>query len=124
MSFRVIEGGGERPTLVAGTVQAARAAVLDRVAAAIYAAHDPFPDPAYATWAELKALAETEADRARLVRSFQAQARFAIQALRPADHPADADIEIAVEAWAGSFIDGVPSMCLTDVQGWLDEVLK
>jgi len=124
MTFRVIEGGG-RPAIPApGSVEEARAQIIDRVAAAIWAFQDEAPDPVYATWGEMKALALKEPDRAYLVRQTLAQARGALRALRPADDLADADIEVVAAAWEGSTIGTAPSLCLGNIQGWIDEVLK
>lgn len=87
MTFRVIEGGGRPRLAAAGTLAEARAEIIDRVAAAIWAFQDEAPDPAYATWEEIKALALNEPGRAYLVRQTLAQARGAIRALRSATPP-------------------------------------
>lgn len=82
MMFRVIEGGG-RPVLpAAGTVEEARAEIIDRVAAAIWSRQDEYPDPVYATWEEMKVLAASDAQRAHNVRTTLAQARAAIGAFK------------------------------------------
>lgn len=124
MTFRVIEGGGRPSTPQPGTVEEARAQIIDRVAAAIWAFRDEVPEPAYATWEEMKAIALKEPDRAYLVRQTLAQARGALAALRPSDELADADIEVVAAAWEGSTIGTAPSLCLGNIQGWIDEVLK
>lgn len=85
MTFRVIEGGGQPVLPKAGTVAEARAEIIDRVAAAIWSRQDEHPEPAYATWEEMKKLAADDpADegRASLVRRTLAQARAAIGAFK------------------------------------------
>lgn len=88
MSFRVIEGGAGRtlPRRRTG-IMSARAAIIDRVAAAIWANHDR--DPAYASWAEMKSLAAGDAARSHLVSETIAQARAAVGALIAASPPED-----------------------------------
>lgn len=124
MTFRVIEGGGPQATPTPGTVEEARAEIIDRVAAAIWGHQEGFPDPVYATWSEMKQLALTDRDRAANVRLTLRLARAAIAALRPTDAVDDADVEIVAAAWEGSTIGGPPSICLGNIQGWIDEVLK
>lgn len=124
MTFRVIEGGGRPAALTPGSVEEARAQIVDRVAAAIWAFQDEYPDPIYATWAEMKRLSAVDPSRAARVRVTIAQARAAIGALRPADEIDDSDTEVAAGAWEASTIGMAPSACLCGVQGWIDEVLK
>lgn len=95
MTFRVIEGGGQPKPPAPDSIEAARAAVIDRVAAAIWAFQDESPDPAYATWEEMKRLAANDPSRAGLVRSTLAQARAAIGAMTTA-RPPEAECQILI----------------------------
>ncbi len=124
MTFRIIEGGGRPATPAPGTVEEARAQIIDRVAAAIWGFQDEHPDPVCATWSEMKQLALSDRERAANVRLTLRQACAAIAALRPNDALDDADVEIVAAAWEGSTIGGPPSICLGNIQGWIDEVLK
>lgn len=87
MTFRVIEGGGRPPKPAPGTLGEARAAIIDRVAAAIWSFQDPHPEPAYATWDEMKAIALTDPERMGPVRATLAQARAAVGAFKSAGSP-------------------------------------
>lgn len=102
MTFRVIEGGGLATTLEPSPVariEGARGAIIDRVAAAIWHFQDRCPDPAYATWDEMKAIAEKAPDRAELVKATLAQARAAIAAMRTAAPP---EAEVTIHRHLGS----------------------
>lgn len=87
MTFRVIEGGGRAALPAVGTAEEARAAIIDRVAAAIWSRQDEHPDPAFATWEEMKALVTDDPVRASYIRVTLAQARAAVAALKPQGPP-------------------------------------
>lgn len=124
MTFRVIEGGGA-PTLPrAGSIEEARTTIIDRVAAAIWAFQDETPEPAYATWEEMKAIAATDPSRARLVRIALSQARGAIAAMRsycPPGYGPEAELAI----FAGQDLDAEEvADASAAFDHYIDEVLK
>lgn len=123
MSFRVIEGGGAPPPLLPGTIESDRAVIIDRVAGAIYASDDPLPD--YMDWASYVRQAGHCDATARSVAAYRAQARLAIAAFRPCDAPGNEDVALAHHVWGPSPIGSTPpSELITDLQSWIDEVLK
>jgi|GEM_PF-6864377 len=124
MTFRVIEGGG-RPVLPkAGTLEEARAKIIDCVAAAIWSRQEEYPDPAYATWDEMKKMALDQPDNpgpAYHVRTTLVQARAAIGAFKSVE-PYDPEYMLFCRGMALSpeeFADVSQALDL-----FVDEVLK
>lgn len=122
MTLRVIEGGGTPPSVpFPMSVEASRAAVIDRVAGAIYAADDPLPD--YMDWRSFVARAAVDREVAYQVAQYRRQARLAVQALKPTVENED-DIEVSCGAWSASTTGQPPSVVIMCAEAWIDEVLK
>lgn len=120
--LKVIEGGGVPPDFPRlPSPEAARSAILDRVAAAIYASDDPLPE--YMDWDSFKARAAADRQVAYEVAQYQRQARLAIQAMKPSVED-DNDIEVGCGAWAASTTGQPPSVVIMCTEAWIGEVLK
>lgn len=122
MTLRVIEGGGTPPTIsFPKSVEASRAAILDRVAGAIYASDDPLPE--YMDWEAFRARAAVDRGVAHSVAGYRRQARLVIQALKPTVE-SDDDTEVACGAWSASTTGQPPSVLIMCAEAYIDEVLK
>nr|WP_303682639.1 hypothetical protein [Brevundimonas naejangsanensis] len=120
MTFRVIEGGGRAATPAPGSVEEARAQIIDRVAAAIWAFQDEHPDSVYATWAEMKRLASMDPARSSKVRVTLAQARAAVAAMTVGSPP-EAEYLILTQ-----FLDNgdAPAAAMAVIDDFVAGVLK
>lgn len=54
---------------------------------------------------------------------LRAQARAALTAFRPTQD-GDADVDIACASWLGSVVPASPPRLISEVQAWVDEVMK
>lgn len=118
MTLRVIEGGGEPDRARTNPAEAARAAVLDRVAGAIYANDDPAMD-----WETFKTRARVDPDLAFDLNHYNQMASGAVHALKPTVENDD-DLDIACGAYVASTTGQPPSVVLMCAEAWIDEVLK